>query len=190
MVGLSLETGMAGPTAAVAASGGGAAAEEGGDDDWGGGSSSGEESAADWQGALAAMEGAEVKPRAERKVSTGGKWSKEEDVALRAIVEEHGPKNWRAVAELLGPTRTDVQCLHRWNKVLKPGLHKGPWTEEEDSVVLGVVAEHGVGQVKWSVIAAQLSGRIGKQVGQQRALFEVRGRLVWGARHPLRVARS
>jgi hypothetical protein len=24
-----------------------------------------------------------------------------------------------------------VQCLHRWQKVLRPGLVKGPWTQEE-----------------------------------------------------------
>ena len=26
--------------------------------------------------------------------------------------------------------RTDVQCLHRWQKVLNPDLVKGPWTKE------------------------------------------------------------
>lgn len=26
--------------------------------------------------------------------------------------------------------RTDVQCLHRWQKVLNPELVKGPWTPE------------------------------------------------------------
>jgi myb proto-oncogene protein len=28
------------------------------------------------------------------------------------------------------PDRTDVQCLHRWQKVLNPDLIKGPWTEQ------------------------------------------------------------
>lgn len=28
------------------------------------------------------------------------------------------------------PQRTDVQCLHRWQKVLNPELVKGSWTEE------------------------------------------------------------
>jgi len=56
-----------------------------------------------------------------------------------------------------------VQCLHRWNKVLKPGLHKGPWTEEEDNVVKRRVQEHGIGNIKWSAIASELPGRIGKQ---------------------------
>jgi len=28
------------------------------------------------------------------------------------------------------PERTQVQCLHRWQKVLNPELVKGPWTQE------------------------------------------------------------
>ena len=28
------------------------------------------------------------------------------------------------------PDRTEVQCLHRWQKVLNPELIKGPWTQE------------------------------------------------------------
>jgi len=28
------------------------------------------------------------------------------------------------------PDRTDVQCLHRWQKVLNPELVKGPWSKE------------------------------------------------------------
>jgi hypothetical protein len=104
-----------------------------------------------------------MKPRRERKPPVGGKWSDEEDAKLKLIVETHGAKNWKGIAELLGTLRNDVQCLHRWNKVLKPGLHKGPWTEEEDNIVRYMVMEHGVGMVKWSVIANQLQGRIGKQ---------------------------
>lgn len=60
-----------------------------------------------------------TKPLAQRKASIGGKWSSDEDQSLREIVQEHGPKNWKKIANMLGPTRTDVQCLHRWNKVLK-----------------------------------------------------------------------
>lgn len=103
------------------------------------------------------------KPRAQRRPPIGGKWAEEEDEQLRNIVLEHGPKNWKGIAELLGDTRTDVQCLHRWNKVLKPGLHKGPWTDEEDMILIEMVKQHGVGKAKWSHIAEQLPGRIGKQ---------------------------
>ena len=53
--------------------------------------------------------------------SVGARWSKEEDARLLAAVETVGPKNWRRISEeFLGGARTDVQCLHRWTKVLRP----------------------------------------------------------------------
>lgn len=91
------------------------------------------------------------------------KWSVDEDARLRDIVIANNGKNWKKISSLLGTYRTDVQCLHRWNKVLKPGLHKGSWTREEDSIVKSIVLKHGVGKVKWSEIASKLPGRIGKQ---------------------------
>jgi len=57
------------------------------------------------------------------------RWSVEEDERLRQAVENHNGKNWKKIAEhFVG--RTDVQCLHRWQKVLNPELVKGPWTKE------------------------------------------------------------
>ena len=55
----------------------------------------------------------------------------------------------------------DVQCLHRWQKVLKPGLLKGPWTPDEDNIVRDMVKIHGL--KCWSYIAKKLNGRLGKQ---------------------------
>ena len=40
-------------------------------------------------------------------------------------------------------------CLHRWQKVLKPGLIKGPWMKAEDDLVCQLVAKYGV--KKWCV---------------------------------------
>jgi hypothetical protein len=59
------------------------------------------------------------------------------------------------------PGKSDVQCLHRWQKVLNPELIKGPWTEEEDNIVIKLVAENG--PQKWTHVAEHLPGRIGKQ---------------------------
>jgi hypothetical protein len=53
-----------------------------------------------------------------------------------------GPKNWKRIAERL-EYRTDVQCLHRWQKVLNPEMVKGPWTEEEDRMLIDQVRTHG-----------------------------------------------
>jgi len=57
--------------------------------------------------------------------------------------------------------KTEVQCLHRWTKVLNPNLTKGPWTDDEDRKVVELVEKYGA--KKWSVIAQHLPGRIGKQ---------------------------
>lgn len=89
-----------------------------------------------------------------------GKWTEDEDNQLRQAVKKHAGKNWKRIASHL-PGRSDVQCLHRWQKVLKPGLIKGPWTPEEDATVIRLVKIHG--QKKWSFIARQLKGRLGKQ---------------------------
>mmetsp|Transcript_4294 Transcript_4294/g.10361 ORF Transcript_4294/g.10361 Transcript_4294/m.10361 type:complete len:819 (-) Transcript_4294:119-2575(-) len=88
------------------------------------------------------------------------KWTKQEDETLKDAVEEHGAKNWKLISSRL-PGRSEVQCLHRWQKVLKPSLVKGPWTAEEDRKVVELVKKHGA--KKWSLIATSLPGRIGKQ---------------------------
>lgn len=57
-------------------------------------------------------------PGKKSKSLSGGKWSKYEDDCLRAGVEEVGAKNWKAISvRFLKGKRTDVQCLHRWQKV-------------------------------------------------------------------------
>ena len=80
-----------------------------------------------------------------------------QDDRLRSAVAMHGAKNWKLIAELVGD-RSDVQCLHRWQKVLRPGIRKGPWSAEEDGLVRQCVER---GMKKWSDIAARLPGRIG-----------------------------
>mmetsp|Transcript_8345 Transcript_8345/g.16854 ORF Transcript_8345/g.16854 Transcript_8345/m.16854 type:complete len:373 (+) Transcript_8345:112-1230(+) len=101
------------------------------------------------------------KPKAQvKRRASMGKWTILEDDLLRKAVAANDGKNWKKIAQDL-PGRTDVQCLHRWQKVLRPGLVKGPWTEEEDEIVRNLVNKHG--QKKWSFIAKQLKGRLGKQ---------------------------
>ncbi|BBM97824.1 protein Mp3R-MYB1 [Marchantia polymorpha subsp. ruderalis] len=94
-----------------------------------------------------------------RRSSKGG-WTPEEDEILRRAVQCFKGKNWKKIAEFF-QDRTDVQCLHRWQKVLNPDLVKGPWTKEEDDRIMELVGKYGA--KKWSVIAQNLPGRIGKQ---------------------------
>ncbi|KAM6915432.1 transcriptional activator Myb [Xenentodon cancila] len=88
------------------------------------------------------------------------RWTREEDEKLKKLVELHGSEDWKIIASLL-TNRTDVQCQHRWQKVLNPELIKGPWTKEEDQRVIELVQKYGA--KRWSVIAKHLKGRIGKQ---------------------------
>ncbi|KAK9273840.1 hypothetical protein L1049_018652 [Liquidambar formosana] len=92
--------------------------------------------------------------------STKGQWTAEEDEILCKAVQRFKGKNWKKIAECF-KDRTDVQCLHRWQKVLNPELVKGPWSKEEDEVIIELVNKYGA--KKWSTIAQHLPGRIGKQ---------------------------
>ncbi|XP_012850222.1 PREDICTED: myb-related protein 3R-1 isoform X2 [Erythranthe guttata] len=89
-----------------------------------------------------------------------GGWTPEEDDTLKKAVAAFRGKSWKKIAEFF-PDRSEVQCLHRWQKVLNPELVKGPWTPEEDDKITELVARYG--PTKWSVIAKSLPGRIGKQ---------------------------
>ncbi|XVF55282.1 hypothetical protein PTKIN_Ptkin06aG0024400 [Pterospermum kingtungense] len=89
-----------------------------------------------------------------------GGWTPEEDETLRNAVAAFKGKSWKKIAEFF-PDRSEVQCLHRWQKVLNPDLVKGPWTQEEDDKIVELVSRYG--PTKWSVIAKSLPGRIGKQ---------------------------
>ncbi|XP_078446906.1 uncharacterized protein LOC144715782 isoform X2 [Wolffia australiana] len=89
-----------------------------------------------------------------------GGWTPAEDETLRKAVKAHKGRSWKKIAEYF-PDRSEVQCLHRWQKVLNPELVKGPWTPQEDDKIVKLVEKYG--PTKWSVIAKSLPGRIGKQ---------------------------
>jgi len=95
-----------------------------------------------------------------KKVLNRGRWTKEEDQKLKTLVDLYGDKDWHQVAGDFRD-RSDVQCQQRWDKVVNPKLIKGPWTKEEDEKVIDLVRKYG--PKKWTLIARQLDGRIGKQ---------------------------
>jgi len=89
-------------------------------------------------------------------------WTPQEDEQLRKAVSQYGAKHWKTIATFV-PGRTHVQCLQRWNKVLKPGLKKGQWTEEEDMTLTRLVHECGEEPPDWAKISAKIPGRSTKQ---------------------------
>ncbi|XP_078427473.1 uncharacterized protein LOC144699986 [Wolffia australiana] len=98
--------------------------------------------------------------RGPARKSTSGKWTEEEDEILIRAVKQFKGKNWKKIASFF-KDRSDVQCLHRWQKVLDPSLIKGAWTKEEDEFIINLVKTYGA--KKWAVIASKMPGRIGKQ---------------------------
>jgi len=103
--------------------------------------------------------GPDLAQYAGKKHINRGRWTKEEDEKLKRLVEVHGER-WDFIASHF-PDRADVQCQHRWQKVVNPELVKGPWTKEEDEKVIELVRKYG--PKRWTLIAKQLKGRIGKQ---------------------------
>lgn len=91
--------------------------------------------------------------------ATPRRWTKEEDDALRAAVENHREKNWKAIAAQV-PGRNHTQCLQRWTKVLAPGLVKGHWSPHEDDLLRRLVATE---QKNWGDVASKIPGRTSKQ---------------------------
>jgi Myb-like DNA-binding domain len=95
------------------------------------------------------------------------KWTAAEDDALKDEVEKDTNStsiDWSVVASNIpgSNNRTADQCAYRWNKLTADAnAIKGPWTEEEDSKVIELVAK--LGAKHWSKIATHLPGRIGKQ---------------------------
>jgi hypothetical protein len=57
-------------------------------------------------------------------------------------VADIGSDNWAAVAELF-PNRNARQCRDRWSNYLSPSVENGPWTADEEELLIKKHAELG-----------------------------------------------
>ncbi|XP_015639574.3 transcription factor MYB77 [Oryza sativa Japonica Group] len=89
-----------------------------------------------------------------------GSWSPEEDEQLRGAVARHGPRNWTAISEEV-PGRSGKSCRLRWCNQLSPGVHRRPFTPDEDALIVAAHAKYGN---KWATIARLLDGRTDNSV--------------------------
>ena len=87
-------------------------------------------------------------------------WTPEEDKQLRQWVQEYGAKDWRLIAEKL-PGRDEFQCRKRWHDHLNPDIIHGPWSENEDKILMD---NHKTLGSKWREYRTLLPGRTGKAI--------------------------
>ena len=81
-----------------------------------------------------------------------GNWTSEEDDSIRRLVKEMGAQKWSQLANHL-PGRIGKQCRERWYNHLDPEIRRGPWSQEENEVILQAFAQMGG---RWSVISKLL----------------------------------
>lgn len=82
------------------------------------------------------------------------KFSKIEDDLLINLYDKLGP-NWVEISRRM-PNRSPRQCRERWNNYINPNLKIGPWTIEEDALLLekySVIGPH------WSFLSKIIEGR-------------------------------
>jgi len=98
--------------------------------------------------------------------SLSHKWAPDEDAKLGQAIKEFGSMSWKVVSQYVG-TRSPIQCLHRWQRYLKPGLKKGVWTAEEDEKLLSLYQHWGKDgsalYKNWGALSNHMEGRSSKQ---------------------------
>lgn len=84
-----------------------------------------------------------------------GSWTRQEDEIIISYVKTYGCKSWTKLASLL-PGRIGKQCRERWLNHLNPDLNRGPWSPEEDQLLMSLHEQFGN---HWSKIASLMPSR-------------------------------
>lgn len=99
------------------------------------------------------------------KLSSGGKWTEEEDDVLRQLIEDHGTGDWDLKARHF-QGRTGKSLKHRYSCV-NPGMlyFDDKWTEDEDKLLRKLVATKGADL--WDQKATQFPNRTASGIAKR-----------------------
>ncbi|XP_037095942.1 snRNA-activating protein complex subunit 4 isoform X1 [Syngnathus acus] len=88
-----------------------------------------------------------------------GAWTPDEDQKLTQLVEKMRIGNFTPYTQIsyFMEGRDISQLIYRWSSVLDPQLKKGPWSKEEDQLLLRAVKRHG--EKSWWKIRLEVPGR-------------------------------
>jgi hypothetical protein len=95
------------------------------------------------------------------------RFTAEEDQIICTKVSEVGTNSWPEIAAFV-PHRDARQCRERWKHYLQPGIDSGPWTTEEDLILIDRFRTFGT---KWAAFQEWLPGRTDVQIKNRWALI-------------------
>ncbi|GAB4844458.1 Transcription factor myb17 [Ancistrocladus abbreviatus] len=90
-----------------------------------------------------------------------GPWTPEEDEILVNYINKYGHGSWRSLPKLAGLLRCGKSCRLRWTNYLRPDIKRGPFTPEEEKLVIQL---HAILGNRWAAIASQLPGRTDNEI--------------------------
>ena len=108
----------------------------------------------------------------EEKKTVRVKFTHEEDQKLIELVKQFGDKSWKKIASIM-KTRTTRQCRERYINYLNPSLLNGPWTEDEDKLLVEKVKEMGP---KWAQIVKCFKARSDVNIKNRYAMLVTKGK--------------